>query len=153
MGKIGKIVTIVLWALLVVSAILIVSLIVNINEEVETDPTMLSWVNSNLIWAYILVAFGAAVAVIAGLLHTVADKKAAKGGIIALVFMGVVALVSYLLASPEIPQFIGVDKFINDGTLNEQVAKLVDTGLYATYILLALAILSIALSSVTRLIK
>jgi hypothetical protein len=67
--------------------------------------------------------------------------------------MGVVALVAYLMASPEIPQFIGVDKFINDGTLNERVSKLVDTGLYATYILLALAILSIAMSSVMRLFR
>jgi hypothetical protein len=153
MDKAGKIVTIILWGLIIVSAVLIISLIVNINEEVETDPTMLGWVNTNLVWAYILVAFGAGVAILAGLYHMVTDKKAAKNGIISLVFLGVVALIAYLLASPEIPQFIGVDKFINEGILNERVAKLVDTGLYATYILLALAVLSIAMSSVTRFIK
>ena len=153
MSKIGRIITILLWVLLLVSAVLIVSLMVNITEENKQDPTMLSWVNSNLVWAYILVAVGAGVAVLAGLFHMVTDKKAARAGIIALVFLGAVAIVSYLLASPEIPQFIGVDKFISDGTLNEQVAKMVDTGLYATYILLALAILSIAFSSVTRLFK
>jgi hypothetical protein len=153
MSKIGRIVTIILWVLLIVSAVLVISLIVNINEEVDTDPAMLSWVNSNLVWAYILVAIGAGVAILAGLFHTVTDKQAAKGGIIALVFLGAVALVSYLLASPEIPQFIGVDKFINDGTLNEKVSKMVDTGLYATYILLVLAILSIASSSVIRLFR
>jgi len=153
MDKAGKIVTIILWGLIIVSAVLIISLIVNINEDVKTDPTMLSWVNTNLVWAYILVAFGAGVAILAGLYHMVTDKKAAKNGIISLVFLGVVALIAYLLASPEIPQFIGVDKFINEGILNERVAKLVDTGLYATYILLALAVLSIAMSSVTRFIK
>uniref|UniRef100_UPI003216F9DE hypothetical protein n=1 Tax=uncultured Draconibacterium sp. TaxID=1573823 RepID=UPI003216F9DE len=153
MGKTGKIVTIILWALLIVSAVLIVSLMVNINEEVKTDPAMNSWVNSNLIWAYILVAVGAGVAILSGLAHAASDKKAAKNGIISLAFMGAVVLVSYLLASPEIPQFIGVEKFLNDGTLNESVAKLVDTGLYATYILLALAILSIAGMSVARLFK
>jgi hypothetical protein len=57
------------------------------------------------------------------------------------------------LASDEIPQFMGVQKFINDGTLTAQVAKLVDTGLYATYILLILAILSVTLSGLTRLFK
>jgi len=153
MGKIGKIVTIILWALLIVSAILIVSLMVNINEEVKTDPAMLSWVNSNLIWAYILVAIGAGVAILSSLLHMFTDKKAAKGGILSIVFLGVVALIAYLLASPEIPQFVGVDKFIADGTLNERVAKLVDTGLYATYILLGIAILSVASSSVMRLFR
>jgi cation transport ATPase len=153
MSKTGKIVTIVLWALLIVSAILIISLVVNINEDVDTDPAMLSWVNTNLIWAYILVIFGAGVAVFASLFHMFTDKKAAKGGLISLAFLGVVALISYLLASPEIPQFIGVDKFIADGTLNEQVAKLVDTGLYATYILLVLAVLAVASSSVMRLFR
>ena len=153
MDKTGKIVTIVLWVLLIVSSVLIISLMVNINEEVDTDPAMLSWVNSNLIWAYILVAFGAGVAILAGLYQTVTDKKAAKGGIISLVFMGVVALLSFLLASPEIPQFIGVDKFLNDGTLTASIAKMVDAGLYATYILLGIAILSIAMSSVMRLFR
>ena len=153
MDKAGKIVTILLWVLLIISAVLVVSLMVNINEEVDTDPNMLSWVNSNLIWAYVLVAVGAGVAILSGLVNMVTDKKAARGGIIAIVFLGAVALISYALASPEIPQFIGVDKFINDGTLNESVAKMVDAGLYATYILLALSVLSIAFSSVARLFK
>ncbi len=153
MDKIGKIVTIILWVLLLISSVLIVSLMVNINEDVKTDPAMLSWINSNLIWAYILIAFGAGVAVIAGIMQTVTDKKAAKGGVISLVFMGAVALVSYMMASSEIPQFIGVDKFINDGSLTEGIAKLVDTGLYATYILLAIAVLSIVLTPVVRMFR
>ena len=150
MGKTGKIVTIILWALIIVSVILLVSLIVNVNEEVETDPAMLGWVNTNLIWAYILVAIGAGVAILSGLFHMFTDKKAAKGGIISIVFLGAVAAIAYAMASPEIPQFIGVDKFLADGTLNEKVAKLTDTGLYATYILLGLAVLSVASSSVMR---
>ncbi len=152
MGKTGKIVTIVLWALLIVSSILVVSLFVNISD-VETDPAMNSWINTNLIWAYLLTAVGAGVAILAGLAHTFTDKKAAKSGIISLVFMGVVALIAYVMASPEIPQFVGVEKFINDGSLNEGVAKLVDTGLYATYILLGLAIVAVASSSVMRLFR
>lgn len=153
MEKAGKIVTIVLWVLLIVSAVLVVSLMVNIDEGNKTDPSMLSWVNSNLIWAYILVAFASAVAVISGLLHMFTDKKAAKGGIISFVALGAVVLVSYILASPEIPQFIGVDKFIREGIINENIVKLVDTGLYATYILLGVAVISIVFSSVTRLFK
>jgi hypothetical protein len=152
MTKTGKIITILLWVLLIVSTILVVSLMVNISEN-EADATMGSWINTNLIWAYILVAVGAGITIFGGLIQMLTDKQAAKGGIIAFVFLGAVALVSYLLASSEIPQFIGVDKFINNGTLNEKVARFVDAGLIATYILLGLAILSIALSSVTRLFK
>ena len=152
MGKTAKIVTIILWALIIVSTILLVSLFVNISD-VDADPTMGRWINSNLIWSYILVAVGAGVAVLSGLFHMFTDKKAAKAGLISLGFMVVVVLVAYLLASPEIPQFIGVDKFLADGTLNEKVAKLTDTGLYATYILLGLAVLSVASSAVMRLFR
>ncbi|MBT3385815.1 MAG: hypothetical protein HN778_11640 [Prolixibacteraceae bacterium] len=153
MSKIGKIITILLWVLLIISAVLIVSLIVNISEN-DADAVMGSWINSNLIWAYILVAVGAGVAVIAGLLHMATDIKAAKGGLVALIFLAAVAVVSYLLASDAIPQFIGVEKFVNEGTLTAQVSKLVDTGLIATYILLAFAIISTVFSSVVfRLFK
>lgn len=152
MEKVGKIVTILLWVLLIVSAVLIVSMMVNISEN-EMDPTMGSWINSNLVWAYILLAVGAGIAVLASLFHMFTDIKAAKKGLLSIAFLGVVTLLSYLLASDAIPQFVGVQKFINDGTLTQQVAKLVDTGLYATYILLGLAVLSIAYSSLTRLFK
>lgn len=152
MEKVGKIVTILLWVLLIVSAVLIVSMMVNISEN-EADPTMGSWINSNLVWSYILLAIGGGIAVFAALFHMATDINAAKKGLISIVFLGVVALVSYLLASDAIPQFVGVQRFINDGTLTPQVAKMVDTGLYATYILIGLAILSILFSSVTRLFK
>ncbi len=152
MEKLGKIVTIVLWVLLIVSAVLVVSLMVNISDN-EADATMGGWINSNLIWAYILMAVGAGIAVLSGLFHMATDMQAAKKGLISLVFVVAVALVSYLLASDALPQFAGVQKFINDGTLTPQVSKLVETGLFATYILLGIAILSIAASSVTRLFK
>ncbi|NQU32805.1 MAG: hypothetical protein HQ521_06180 [Bacteroidetes bacterium] len=151
MSKTGKIVTILLWVLLIVSSVLVISLMVNISEN-DADPTMGSWINTNIVWAYILIAIGAGAAIIAGLFHTFSDKKAAKGGIISLAFLGGVALVSYLLASPEMPQFVGVTKFINEG-LTTQTVKMVDAGLYATYILLGIALLSIVLAPVTRLFK
>ena len=152
MNKVGKIVTILLWVLIIVSAVLIVSLMVNISEN-EADPTMGSWINSNLIWAYILMVICAGIAILAGLFHMITDIHAAKKGLISLVFLGAVFVVAYLLSSETIPQFVGVQKFINDGTLTPQVAKLVDTGLYAMYILLGLAILAILYSSVNRIFK
>ncbi len=152
MNKAGKIVTIVLWVLIIISAILVVSLMANIGDN-DYDPTLGSWINTNLVWSYILLAVGAGIAIISGLLHMVSDMKAAKGGLIALAFLGAVALISYLMSSDAIPQFAGVQKFISDGTLTPSIAKLVDTGLHATYILLGLAVLAIAYSSVSRLFK
>ncbi|HPE75054.1 MAG TPA: hypothetical protein PLC80_03150 [Draconibacterium sp.] len=150
MEKISKIITIVLWALIIVSAILVVSLVANLSEN-DADPTMLSWINANLIWVYILGIIGAGIAVFFALFHTLTNKQAAKSGLISLLFMGTVAIIAYVLASPEIPRFIGVDKFIAEG-LTSSTIKLVDAGLIATYILFGIAVLSIILGPVIRLV-
>ncbi len=152
MGKLEKITSIILWALLIVSAVLIVSLMVNISDN-DADMAMGSWINSNLVWAYILLIATGALAVVANVFLMTTDFEKAKKGLLSIVFLGAILLISYLLASDAIPQFIGVQKYINDGTLTPKVVKLVDAGLYATYILFGLAILSITLSSATRLFK
>ena len=152
MDKAGKIVTILLWVLLIISAVLVISMMVNISEN-DADPTMGGWINSNLIWTYILMVIGAGIAILAGIYHMATDIQAAKKGLISLVFLAVIAVISYLLASDQIPQFVGVQRFINEGILTPQIARMVDAGLYATYILLGLAVLSIILSPVTRLFK
>ncbi len=152
MTKVGKLLTIVLWVLLVVSAVLVISLMANISD-VEADPSMVGWINTNLIWVYILLAIGAGSAVVAGILHTISDAAAAKRGLISLGFLVIVGLIAYFLASDAIPTFHGVDKYIADGTLTPRISKMIGTGLYATYILLFIAIALIASSSVTKLFK
>ncbi|MDD4756177.1 MAG: hypothetical protein PHG29_08860 [Prolixibacteraceae bacterium] len=152
MTKAGKIITILLWIIIIISAVLVVSLMANISEN-QADPTMGGWINTNLFWAYILLIFGAGVAILFALFHMVTDIHAAKKGLMAFVFLGAVLLIAYLLASDEIPQFIGVQKYIDNGTLTPMVAKWVDTGLYLTYILLGLAIISIVFSSISRIFK
>lgn len=152
MEKTGKKITIVLWALVIVSVILIVSLMANINEDNDQDPAMLSWINANLIWVYILGIIAAGLAVLFAVYHTLSDKKAAKSGLISLAFLGGVALISYVLASPVIPQFLGVDKFIADG-LNGQTMKLVDTGLIALYFMLAISVLAFIVGPIIRIVR
>ncbi|WP_159519289.1 hypothetical protein [Sunxiuqinia indica] len=150
--KLEKVLSIVLWVLLGVSAVLIVSMMTNISEN-EADPTMGAWINTNLTWSYILLGVGAVLAIVFALYHTFTDKEAAKKGAMALVFSGVVLAISYVIASDAIPQFYGVDKFVAEGTLDATVSKWVGTTLYATYILLGLTILSIAGSAVFRIFK
>ncbi len=149
--KLEKVLNIGMWVLLVVSAFLIVSLMTNIGED--NDPTMGAWINTNLTWTYILLGITATVAVLFGIIHTFMDKDAAKKGLISLGFAAVVVILSYVMASDAIPQFHGVDKFIADGTLTSTVAKLIDTTLIATYILLFLLIIATVAGSVFRIFK
>ena len=148
-NKTEKIAVVFLWGLIIVSAILIVSLIVCISGD-EHTPAMNSWINVNLIWAYVLIFFGTGVAVFSDLVHVATDLKASKKALTAIGFFAGVILISYLSASNSIPQFLGAEKFINDGTLTAKTAKFIDMGLYATYILFGIAVLSIVFSSATR---
>ena len=150
--KLEKVLSIVLWVLLAVSAVLIVSMMTNISEN-DADPTMGAWINTNLTWSYILLGIGAVVAIVFALYNTFTDKDAAKKGLIALVFTAVVIVISYVLASDAIPQFYGVEKFVADGTLTATISKMVGTGLYATYVLFVLVMLAIAGSSLNKVIK
>ncbi|NLO03917.1 MAG: hypothetical protein GX126_16630 [Bacteroidales bacterium] len=152
MTKAGKIITILLWIIIIISAVLIVSLMASISDN-AADPAMGGWINTNLIWSYILLILGAGFALLFSVFHMITDIRAAKKGLMALVFVGAIVLIAYLFASDEIPQFIGVQKYIDNGTLTPVIAKWIDTGLIITYILLGLAILSIAFSSVSRLFK
>lgn len=150
--KLDKVLSIVLWVLLAVSAALLVSMMMNISDD-ETDAAMGAWINTNLTWTYILLFIGAAVAVIAGIFQTFTDKEAAKKGAISIVFVVIVIAVSYAIASDAIPSFYGVQKFVDDGTLTPTISKWVGTTLYATYILLGLTILGVIASSVSRAFK
>lgn len=152
MTKLSRLLTIILWVILAVSAVLIVSMMVNINEN-NTDPVMGGWINTNLVWAYILLAIGAGIALLSGILHMVSDIGAAKKGLISVGAIVLIAIAAYSLASDSIPQFIGVDKFIADGTLTPSIAKMVDAGLIATYLLFGIAIISTVWSSVSQIFK
>lgn len=146
-----KVLNIVLWVLLAVSAILVVSLVTNLGDE--ADPTMGAWINTNLTWSYLLLGAGVVIAVVFALIHTFSDKAAAKKGLVALVFAGVVLALAYAIASDAIPSFHGVEKFVADGSLTRTVSKWVGTTLYATYILLFLSIAAIVVTPLVRVFK
>ncbi len=152
MTKLSRLLTILMWVILAVSAVLIVSMMVNISEN-KADPVMGGWINTNLVWSYILLAAGAGIAILSGIFQMVSDIGAAKKGLISLAAVVILAIVAYSLASDAMPQFIGVDRFIADGTLTTNIAKLVDTGLIATYLLFGLAIVSIVWSSISQIFK
>lgn len=150
--KLEKVLNIMMWVLLGVSAVLVVSLLTNISDD-NADPTMGTWINTNLTWSYILLGASALLALVFAIVQTFTDKEAAKKGLMALGFTAVVVGISYVFASPAIPQFYGVEKFVESGTLTPAVSKWTDTALYTSYILLFLSGIAIAVASVARVFK
>ena len=150
--KLNKVLNIVLWVLFAVSVFLIVSLMSNISDN-DADPTMGAWINTNLIWVYILFVICAGLAVLFGIFQTLTDKKALKGSLVALVFLGLVGIISYSLADGSIPQFHGVEKFVASGELTPTISKWIGTTLYGTYILFFIAIIAMAASPIIKLFR
>lgn len=87
---------------------------------------------------YILFLLAAAISVVAGLINVFSEKTKAIKALVVLAVFGIVVLISYFLSSD---QLLHMPAYTGDG--NEPgTIKWVGTGLIATYILIAVAILS-----------
>ncbi|MCD6366017.1 MAG: hypothetical protein J7L46_00605, partial [Bacteroidales bacterium] len=99
--------------------------------------------------AYIYFGIAAVASIVFPIIYLVANPKGAINVIIGLVFIGLVVLISYFLASGQvmhIPSYSGTDNV--PGTL-----RTVGTGLYTMYILFFLAIIAILYSEITSVFK
>ena len=101
-------------------------------------------VNYGILICYILLAVAAAAAIIFPILQLAQNPKGAKGALIGIVLLAVVVGISFGLASDVNPSKM---------ELSPEGAKQVGAGLYAVYILGAVAILSIVYSEVSKIIK
>ena len=147
-SKVTKILSIILWILMAVSAVLIVMLV----RSVDT-PGMDSLVDTNLRWAKFLFYIAVAIALVFSIYQTFTSGANAKRSLISLVVIAVVFIVANSMASSEIPQFFGVDKLVKEGILTPWWAKMTDTLLYGTYILFFGAVAAIIYSSISRIWK
>ena len=144
-SKVTRILTIILWVILVVSTLFIVLLL----DKIDT-PQMDSLIDLNLRWSYIL--FGIAVLIVIGfaVYQMFQSGEKAKKSLMAIGAIVVVFIIAHLLSSSEIPTFYGAQAMVQKGTLTPEVAKFTDTLLYATYILFGGALLSVIYSGLSR---
>ncbi len=152
MNKTGKYVSIFMWVLIVITAILAISFIANISDN-EADPAMNSWLSTNLVWTYIMLALSIFLLVAFAAYQMVTNFKEAKNGLMSMLLGVGVFVVAYIMASDAMPTFLGAQKFIDDETITPSVMKWIDTGLIGTYIVLGASIVSIIYASVSRLFK
>ena len=98
-------------------------------------------------WCYALFALGAIAAIVFPLITMVKNPKGAKSALIGVGALVLIFVVSYALADDTMTDKYA--KFIS----SPEASKRVSMGLIAFYILAVGAILSIAISSVTKLFK
>jgi small-conductance mechanosensitive channel len=143
MEKIRKFTTIILWVLMVISLAFFVYMFVSIDSESNPGEKARNLISLNINWTIILFAIAAVVAIVFTIFQMFSEKAKALRTILMLVLFAAVIGVAYMLASSEIPQFFGVEKFVADGTLTTSISRWIGTGLYTTYILFGGAFLSI----------
>lgn len=152
MKNIGRTSYLTLVVIAAISVILFISLVANISSN-ENDPAMGSWINNNLVWAYVLGVIAIAAVILFSIYQMVTNLETAKNGLIGIGFIGAIFLISFLMSSSEYPKFFGVEKFIADGTITPMTTKIIETGLYSTYFFGAIAILSLIYSSISKFFK
>lgn len=102
-----------------------------------------------IFWAYILLGITAGLTVIFSLVNMILNPQGAKKSLIGLAVAVVVIFIAYLLADDtllHLPHYQGSDNV-------PETLKLVDTGLFTTYLLAGLAILAIVYSEISKAFK
>lgn len=105
--------------------------------------------NTMLLWGYFLFGITALIAIIFPIINMISHPKNAKRALIVVVIFAVIILISYALSSGtplDLPGYKGTDNV-------PAKLHLVGTGLYATYILGAIAFLGILFSEIYRVFK
>ena len=81
------------------------------------------------------------------IIQTFGDKDSAKKGLLGIGFLVLVGVISFNLASSAIPEFFGVEKFVQSGVLTTASSQWIGASLISMYILFGGAILAIVYSS------
>ena len=149
--KIRKIISIILYVLMGISLVLVIMFyfgkVVPGTEGTNMEEPVIT--GKILIWSAILVLLTAGLAVVFPIMHLISNPKSAKQFLFVLLGVAILIFIAYSLASNEvleIPGYIGKDNV--PGTL-----KFVGTGLFLTYILSGLAVLSILFSEISNYFK
>lgn len=150
-NTIRRIISIILWVLMGVSIVLAVlfyfgSLVPGTEGTTMEEPVI---TGKFLIWAAILAIITAGLALVFPIINLFSSLKSAKRGLFILLGAAVLIFIAYSFASNEVlnmPGYSGSDNI-------PKTLKIAGTGLFTTYILAVLAVLSILFSEISKYFK
>ena len=149
--KLSKIVTYLLYFLMLVSVVLVILFyfgkVVPGTEDTNFEEPVIT--KTILLWAGILVGLTAVLSLAFPIINIVTNPKAAKGTLFTLIGAAVLIFIAWILASDavlDMPHYEGKDNV-------PKTLKLAGTGIFTAYILAGLAILSILYSEIAKYFK
>lgn len=150
-SKLSKIVTYFLYALMLISVVLVILFyfgkVVPGTEDTNFEEPVIT--KTILLWAGILVVLTVVLSLVFPLINVVTNPKAAKGTLFTLIGAAILIFVAWILASDallDMPHYEGKDNV-------PKTLKLAGTGLFTAYILAGLALLSILYSEIAKYFK
>ncbi|MFW6226476.1 MAG: hypothetical protein ACOC31_00065 [Bacteroidota bacterium] len=149
--SLSRVLSILLYILMAVSAVLVALFyfggVVEGTEGTNLEEPVIT--NTILNWSYGLLIFAAIIAIIFPIVYLIMNPKNAKKALFAILGLGVVGLVAYMLADNSLLELTGYTGTDN----NPNTLKWSGAGLIATYLLLGLAVVSILYSEIAKLFK
>lgn len=137
------------WGIIGVSVILILIFLIAAMGS-DASPAEVVESNSYIVWYnYVLVGLAGALVLGFFIIEMVTNSKLLINALISLLVVAVVGLISFLLASDEIPQFVGAEKF----NITASTSKIVGTSIIGIYVFLGLAVAGIIYAEISKLLK
>ncbi|UCG28453.1 MAG: hypothetical protein JSV24_03580 [Bacteroidales bacterium] len=150
-SKLSNIVTYFLYALMFVSVILVILFyfgkVVPGTEDTNFEEPVIT--KTILLWAGILIGLTAILSLVFPIINIVTNPKAAKGTLFTVLGAALLIFIAWMLASNavlDMPHYEGKDNV-------PSTLKLAGTGLFTTYILAGLAVLTILYSEISKYFK
>lgn len=138
--------TISMFAIVAIGVVLMVLTMSSGLTPEQSECTDCGAVGSFIGLSYILLIVAVIAAVGGAVMQVITNPAQIKGALIGIGSLAAVVIISYVLADGTIEPYYASD-------ITETSSKLSGMGLYAFYILFVLAVLSVAYSSVSRLLK
>ena len=146
MWKPGKIVTILLWVLSIISIALCVYVFIRAGQLNGKNPEereiMMGAINPMFIWVYILVVITALIALLMPVPQMIRNIKGLLRMVFGIIGFGLVILIAYSLSTVDPLPFPP-----NHDPVTESTLRIADINLYAIYIMFALTIITVLFSS------
>ena len=117
-------------------------------EVAECSKECINYAGSFMMFTIVITIVAIVLALLFSVYMLIVDPKKIKGVLIGIGSIGLITLLSYLFSSDSIPTILGYNNII---TLAE--VKMVDTMLFMTYILLAVAFISILYTNIIKIFK
>jgi hypothetical protein len=146
---VNKLVKIFSWGIMGVSVILALVFFFRISNAEPDNQIFVA--ESYILWAFILLVIAALLSVVFPLVNFIKNPRNTLKVVLSLVFMGLLFLVAFLMS--DTTPLVTATSATEPNFSTPSVLRFADTGIFATYLLFGIAVLSLLFTGVRGIFK